>query len=324
MNNRFLNIAAIAVSCTLFVAGCGGDNSALETPNTSSTPTNNGLISQNNFTLLFAPTDPKYVDLATNTYTAVTAQVSVQVGDINNQLITGNHTIYFRTQWGLIDPSCVTEDGGCSVTWRSGSPDDMPDDYRNRIVAYSSYKSGQESFTDLNGNGSFDSGETFYDLDEPFINIDGNYNPDGSPAYSAGDIIIDTVNGLDPTGKNGIHDAGDTLFNGPDCTDTVRCSSLKTIAVWESGSLLLTGSDQFTVGGTISGLGLASSVILQNNSADDLTVTADGTFTFATSLTPGWSYNGTVKTQPAAKTCTVTNGTGTVSGDVTSVSVACI
>ena len=325
MNNRFLNIVAIVASCTFVAVSCSDNNSALETPNTSSTPTNDGIISQNNFTLLFAPTDPKYVDLAKNTYTSVTAQVSVQVGDINNQLITGGHTIHFRTQWGLIDPSCVTENGGCSVTWRSGSPEDMPVDYRNRIVAYSNYKSGQESYVDLDGNGEFNDGETFFDLDEPFINLNGNYTIDGQPYYDTGDIIIDTINGLDPTGKNGIHDAGDTLYNGPDCTDTVRCNNtLKTIAVWKSGSLLLTGSDQFTVGGAVSGLGLTSTVILQNNGADDLSITADGTFVFSTSITPGLSYNVTVKTQPAALTCSVTDGTGTVNGDVTNVSVDCI
>jgi hypothetical protein len=328
MNKHLLNKFTIIACSVLFVAGCG-DQSALETPNTSGTPTNNGLISQNNFTILFAPTDPKYVDLASNTFTAVTAKVSVQIGDINNQLITGGHTIYFRTQWGLIDPSCVTVNGTCSVTWRSGSPDDMPDNYRNRIVAYSNYDSGQESYIDLDGNGSFNDGETFTDVDEPFININGNYTIDGNPYYDAGDIIIDTVNGLDPTGKNGMHDAGDTLFNGPKCTDTVLCSTMTTVTVWESGALQLTGSDQFSVGGTISGL--TGTVILQNNSGDDLSVAADGDFTFATSLYPGTTYEVTVKTQPAGQTCTpdtvgappVSTAKGTVNGDVTSVSITC-
>ena len=127
MNNRFINIFSIIASCTLFAAGCSEDNSSFETPNLSGdTPTNDGLVSQNNFTILFSEPTPKFYDPTNGNFTAVTSDISVQIGDNNNQLITGSHTVYFRTEWGLIDPSCVTEDGGCSVTWRSGSPDSMP------------------------------------------------------------------------------------------------------------------------------------------------------------------------------------------------------
>ena len=41
----------------------------------------------------------------------------------------------------------------------------------------------------------------------------------------------------------------------------------------------------FTVGGTVSGL--SGTVVLQDNGADNLTVTANGPFTFATALAPG-------------------------------------
>ena len=41
----------------------------------------------------------------------------------------------------------------------------------------------------------------------------------------------------------------------------------------------------YTVGGTVSGL--SGTVVLQDNGGDNLSVTANGSFTFATSLAPG-------------------------------------
>ena len=41
----------------------------------------------------------------------------------------------------------------------------------------------------------------------------------------------------------------------------------------------------FTLGGTLTGLASGASVTLQNNGGDDLSLTADGGFSFATALT---------------------------------------
>lgn len=83
---------------------------------------------------------------------------------------------------------------------------------------------------------------------------------------------------------------------------------------------------RYTVGGTVSGLAAGNSVVLQSNGADDLTVAADGGFTFPDPLDDGSPYAVTVLTQPSAtpQLCTVTNGTGTVAGaNVTTVEVTC-
>jgi subtilisin-like proprotein convertase family protein len=80
----------------------------------------------------------------------------------------------------------------------------------------------------------------------------------------------------------------------------------------------------YTVGGTITGL--SGTVVLQNNSSNNLAVSANGAFTFTTRLTSGSAYAVTVLTQPVgpSQTCTVTNGSGTVgSTNVTNVSVSC-
>ena len=81
---------------------------------------------------------------------------------------------------------------------------------------------------------------------------------------------------------------------------------------------------KYTVGGSVSGLS-GTGLVLQNNGGDNLTVTANGAFTFATSISAGASYSVTVSTQPSgpAQTCTVTNGTGMANANVTNVGIAC-
>jgi exo-beta-1,3-glucanase (GH17 family) len=77
-----------------------------------------------------------------------------------------------------------------------------------------------------------------------------------------------------------------------------------------------------TVGGTVTGL--AGTVTLQNSGGNDLTVAANGPFTFTTLLAPGAAYAVSVQAQPAGQTCTVMNGSGIASGNVTSVTVECV
>jgi streptogramin lyase len=76
-----------------------------------------------------------------------------------------------------------------------------------------------------------------------------------------------------------------------------------------------------TVGGTITGL--TGSLVLQNNAGDDLQLSANGKFTFATALVEGSAYEVSVRTQPRWQFCTVTQGSGKASADVGDVAVAC-
>ncbi|MDB4938741.1 MAG: hypothetical protein JWP87_5713 [Labilithrix sp.] len=85
-------------------------------------------------------------------------------------------------------------------------------------------------------------------------------------------------------------------------------------------------TNKYTVGGSVSGLAAGNSVVLRDNGGDNLTVAANGTFTFATSLESGQAFAVTVLTQPTTpnQTCTVSGGTGSVAaGNVVSVSVNC-
>jgi hypothetical protein len=85
------------------------------------------------------------------------------------------------------------------------------------------------------------------------------------------------------------------------------------------------GAQQYTIGGSVSGL-TASGLVLQINGANNIAVASSATtFTSSNSLATGATYSVTVFTQPATQTCTVTNGSGTVaSASISNVAVNCV
>ena len=80
-----------------------------------------------------------------------------------------------------------------------------------------------------------------------------------------------------------------------------------------------------SIGGSVSGYSGGTGFVLQNNGGDNLTISKNGTFTFAKLVPVNGAYNVTVFTQPAGpnQTCTVTNGTGNAAANVTNISVVC-
>jgi sugar lactone lactonase YvrE len=83
-------------------------------------------------------------------------------------------------------------------------------------------------------------------------------------------------------------------------------------------------SSGYSIGGTVTGLASGASLTLTDNGGDALTVSASGTFSFATSLQRGAAYTVAIKSAPPLQTCTVSAGSGTVATTVTSVEVACV
>ena len=106
-----------------------------------------------------------------------------------------------------------------------------------------------------------------------------------------------------------------TVSNG---SGTVASANITNVAVSCTGS----GWTTYSVGGTVSGL--SGTVVLQDNGGDNLSVSANGPFTFATPLAGGAAYNVTVKTNPTGQTCTVASGSGTIAAaNITNVAVSC-
>ena len=78
----------------------------------------------------------------------------------------------------------------------------------------------------------------------------------------------------------------------------------------------------YSIGGSVSGL--TGTLVLQNNGASDLTVTRNGGFTLASLVPQGSAYRVTVLTQPANQLCTVANGVGIATANVSNVAVTCV
>jgi hypothetical protein len=80
----------------------------------------------------------------------------------------------------------------------------------------------------------------------------------------------------------------------------------------------------YTIGSTVSGLS-GTGLVLQNNGGNSLPVNGNGPFVFPTSIDSGSSYDVTAISPPSnpAQVCTVTNGSGMVTSNITNIQVTC-
>lgn len=82
----------------------------------------------------------------------------------------------------------------------------------------------------------------------------------------------------------------------------------------------VTCTPRFRIGGTVSGLAAGATVVLSNG-GETVSVSSNGGFVFPTAV--AGAYAVTVDTQPMSQTCTLTNGSGTATAEVTDVQVSC-
>jgi Galactose oxidase, central domain/Kelch motif len=98
------------------------------------------------------------------------------------------------------------------------------------------------------------------------------------------------------------------------------------IATANVTGIAVTCVNSFTIGGNVNGL-VGTGLILQDNNAEKLPITANGAFVFKTQLPTGTAYTVTVFANPTgpAQTCTLVSGTGTgtASGNVNTVVINC-
>lgn len=123
------------------------------------------------------------------------------------------------------------------------------------------------------------------------------------------DAYYDVTILTNSTGKTCEVTNNKNIINGANVTDVV----------------VVCNSASFNIGGTVTGIPAGKELLLQNNLRDDLTLSADGTFTFATKVPQTGGYHVSVLKEPSGTNCTVANGTGVVGGaDVTDVAVTCV
>ncbi|MCB1180082.1 MAG: DUF1566 domain-containing protein [Leptospiraceae bacterium] len=85
-------------------------------------------------------------------------------------------------------------------------------------------------------------------------------------------------------------------------------------------------TNSYSIGGSITGL--SGTLVIQNNSGNDLSLPSGTTsFTFTSKILSGSTYSVTVLSNPTSpyQDCTITNGSGTVtSSDISNVSISCV
>jgi len=122
----------------------------------------------------------------------------------------------------------------------------------------------------------------------------------------------------------------DDAIDEPDETVTLSLANAAggaTLGARTSATVTILDDDApaFSIGGTVSGL-QGTGLVLRNNGGSDLAIAADGTFVFPVALNATDLYDVSIATQPSSpeQECTVTNGAGSVSTDVTNVLVECV
>jgi len=100
-------------------------------------------------------------------YDGEVVTLSVYASDHFNNPVRDGTSVYFTAEGGQMVAACTISSGGCSADWSSSNR--RPDDGRVTITVT---MQGEESFSDVNGNGVLDDGETYSDLPEAFYDFD--------------------------------------------------------------------------------------------------------------------------------------------------------
>ena len=129
--------------------------------------------------------------------------------------------------------------------------------------------------------------------------------------------------------SNGTHNFSG-IAKGTDYNVTILQQPLYQVCTVSNGSGTLNANASVsiscdgtvTIGGKV--YGLNGSITLQNNAANDLSVSSSGDFVFADNFSMGSSYLVTISSQPSTgQTCTPNNNSGMATDNITSVEIIC-
>ena len=216
--------------------------------------------------------------------------VNARLADHFNNPVPDGTAVSFITEGGVIEPSCTTINGTCSVTWRSSNPRPFTDSmYENTIfekcdsglpcplgivkgttldnleidrplggrATVLAYAIGEETFSDLNGNGYYDSQDFFselFDIPEAFIdhNEDGTYGGKDcnapAEACSGNNSEGDEFEEFIDFDNNGDWTIGNSMYNGLLCRPedvTINLCSRDLVNVFQNQEIVMSGDAAF-------------------------------------------------------------------------------
>lgn len=130
----------------------------------------------------------------------VTVPISVILSDHFNNPVPNGTAVNFTTNVGQIVGSAATTNGAVTLNWTSSEPRVyLPSPKAGRFVIMA-YAIGEESFTDLNGNGLADPGEF---TDDPEAFLDDNF-----------DFVRNSNESFIDFNGDGVYNSGDGKYNG--------------------------------------------------------------------------------------------------------------
>lgn len=163
----------------------------------------------------------------------------------------------------------------------------------------------------MGGNVSGQTGALVVTVGDKTVNIDATatkYAADGLLGFKSYTVSITTA----PAGQT--------------CTVAAAGTTTSLAANVTTADITCT-SNSYTLGGTVSGL-TSGSLTLRDFDAPTankyVTITADGAFQFPGTRGSGYSYQIDLITNTSGKTCTLTNDLGTLTGNVTNITVTCM
>jgi hypothetical protein len=280
---------------------------------------NTGLPEQRSMTIAATILNPE-----AHSHSGEESIITVWLSDNFQNPVPDGTAVNFTTEGGQIEPSCLTVNGSCFVTWESTDP--RVADHRVTILATAL---GHETFFDTNGNNIFDDadGDPIKDIgNENNFNVDsgiGNY-----PAQPSG--FLDMSEAWRDDNENSVYDDGekfidynddktfstaDNLFNGPQCQGTncadsdmqaihVRKALRLVMASSAAETILTNGSNTITFHNSLTGESAEIASISDGSSQEFL-------FSFADTGTPN-------QTMPMGTTVSISISSGELQGQIDS------
>ena len=300
-----------------------------------------GIPTQNNISLAAS-----ILNMEGWTVDGVVSVVTARLVDRFQNPVPDGTAVSFWASGGHIDSSCTTTNGACSVNFFSqekrprkdgidpntGLPPVAPFPYKNGRVVVQAFAQGEESFIDLNGDGTFNHlTETFIDMPDPWL----DYNEDG--IYNQSEPFHDTYSAAGYSLADGCFNgvlrdyvSPDSCYSSPDFIDVRR--SLTIVLSSKEASITINNDNPINLAHCVDGTPFVNAPlsfpvlitdINENIMPIDTTIAfnaTNGTIIGPTSFTVGNGspkdpapYNVTMQsdaTQDAGLTCTNSKTTG--------------
>jgi hypothetical protein len=184
-------------------------------------------------------------------YDGTTSVLTARLADHFRNPVPDGTPVVFTAEAGSVVATCSAVGGTCSSTYTSSGTRPL-----NGRVTVLAYAVGEETFTDLNGNGTVDNASEMIDangvstdIGDAYVdyNEDGKYQSATEPFYdfSGATSFVGTTSGLTPFNFVGATSSGDGLYHGVLCSTpgVGICSPQKSIYVRQSQVLTLSSSN---------------------------------------------------------------------------------